>query len=64
MTLLPVPLDLVARWATLARQHGVTRRHVFDVQLVATMLGNAVPKIYTYNVSDFRQFTQIQVLVP
>lgn len=64
MTLLSAPPDLVSRWTQLARQHGVTRRHVFDVQLVAIMLGNAVSKIYTYNVADFQPFHQIQVLVP
>lgn len=64
LTLLPVPNDLIARWAQLVRQSGATRRRAFDTQLVATMLGNAVTTIYTFNTPDFQQFGQIQVLTP
>lgn len=64
MTLLPTPADLVKRWMDLVRSHPVTRQHVFDVQLVATMLGNGVRRIYTFNRGDFERFEQIDVLSP
>ena len=64
MTVLPVPLDLVDRWAELVRRYPVTGRKVFDVQLVARMLGNGVKKMYTFNVTDFKPFPEIEVLFP
>jgi toxin-antitoxin system PIN domain toxin len=64
MTLLPTPNDVVYRWITLARRHPVTRGGVFDLQLVATMLGNDVRKIYTFNRADFEPFDEIEVLAP
>ncbi len=56
LTLLPVPLDVVDRWVALLREHPVTGRHVFDVQLVATMLGNGITGLYTFNRTDFERF--------
>ncbi len=64
MTLLPVPLDIVARWTQLIRQYPVTGQKVFDIQLVAMMLGNGVSKLYTYNIADFRNVTQVQAVTP
>src|SRR5215471_15391396 len=55
--ILPVPVDIVDRWLTLLQTHPVTRARIFDVQLVATMLGNDVRRIYTFNVRDFVPFT-------
>jgi hypothetical protein len=64
LTLLPFPLDLVSRWTALLRQHSVTGRKVFDVQLVATLLANGVKKLYTFNRVDFEPLAEIEVLVP
>jgi len=64
MTLLPTPDGLVDRWVVLARQHPVTGGAVFDLQLVATMLGNGVSKIYTFDRSHFERFNEIEVLRP
>jgi predicted nucleic acid-binding protein len=64
MTLVPTPSDVVHRWITLARRHPVTRGGVFDLQLVATMLGNDIRKLYTFNRADFEPFDEIEVLVP
>ena len=64
MRLLPTPSDVVCRWIALARRHPVTRGRVFDLQLIATMLGNDVRKIYTFDRSDFESFDEIEVLVP
>ena len=44
--------------------HPVTRGRVFDCQLAATMLGNGVTHIYTYNRLDFQIIEGIEVLTP
>lgn len=64
ITLLPTPADIVKRWIDLARRFPVTRQHIFDVQIVATMLGNGVRRLYTFNRADFERFDQIEVLTP
>ena len=62
--ILPVPVDVVDRWLELLQAHPVTRARVFDLQLVATMLGNEVRSIYTFNVRDFTPFSELEVLTP
>jgi predicted nucleic acid-binding protein len=62
--ILPVPVDIVDRWLELLRTHPVIRSRIFDVQLVATMLGNEVRRIYTFNVRDFTPFPELEVLIP
>jgi predicted nucleic acid-binding protein len=64
LTLLPVPLDVVDRWVALLRQHPVTGRQVFDAQLVATMLGNGITRLYTFDRADFERFPGLEVLIP
>jgi hypothetical protein len=64
LTLLPFPLDLVSRWTALLREHPVSGRKIFDVQLVATLLANGVRRLYTFNRIDFELFTEIDVLTP
>jgi predicted nucleic acid-binding protein len=64
LIILPVPVDVVDRWIALLRRHPVTRQHIFDVQLVATMLANGVTRIYTFNVKDFQPFPEITVIEP
>jgi toxin-antitoxin system PIN domain toxin len=64
VTLLPVPTDVVSRWIDLVRRFPVTRQRIFDLQLVATMLGNGVTRLYTFNRADFEHFPQIEVLTP
>jgi predicted nucleic acid-binding protein len=65
MTLLPIPIDLVSRWIALVQQHPITGSRIFDVQIVATMLGNEVKRVYTYNTADFMGFDdEIEVLRP
>ncbi|MFW6163444.1 MAG: type II toxin-antitoxin system VapC family toxin [Planctomycetota bacterium] len=64
MAMLPVPGDVVQRWVRLVRRHPVTAGRIFDLQLIATMLGNGVHRIYTYNASDFEPFDEIEVLTP
>ena len=64
MSVIPLPLDVIDRWIALLRQHPVTGRRIFDVQLVATMLGNDVKTLHTFNRADFEPFSEIRVLTP
>jgi hypothetical protein len=52
-------VSLVGRYP----QH-VTNRKIFDAQLVATMLAHSVRRIYTFNVSDFSPFAEIEIIEP
>jgi hypothetical protein len=55
---------VVARWTEMARGWPVTGGRVFDLQLAATMLGNGVGRIYTYNTSDFEGLGTIDAIPP
>jgi predicted nucleic acid-binding protein len=37
---------------------------MFDVQIVATMLGNGIDRLYTFNLSDFVAFSEIRAVEP
>jgi predicted nucleic acid-binding protein len=54
----------VEGWLDLLRRHPVTGGEVFDLQIAATMLANGVPRIYTYNTSDFEAFKELAVSTP
>ena len=64
LTLLPMPADVVPRWIDLARKYPVTRGAIFDIQLVASMLANDVPRIYTFNRPHFEKLAELEVLTP
>jgi toxin-antitoxin system PIN domain toxin len=64
VTLLSTPADAVTRWLGLSPKYAVTGGATFDVQLIATMLGNGVRRIYTFNRAHFDQFEEIEVLTP
>jgi predicted nucleic acid-binding protein len=64
LTVLPVPLDVLDRLIALSRAHPTRGSHIFDVHLVATMLGNGVRKLHTFNTGDFDHFDEIEVLLP
>jgi predicted nucleic acid-binding protein len=51
LELIPVPADIVARWVELVRRHPVVGGDLFEIQLIATMLGNGITRIYTFNPS-------------
>ncbi|MFN8626662.1 MAG: hypothetical protein U0587_11890 [Candidatus Binatia bacterium] len=47
----------------LLRRRPVLGRQVFDLQLVATMLGNGGRRISTFNTKDFEPFQELEVIV-
>jgi predicted nucleic acid-binding protein len=48
----------------IVRRFPVTRQHIFDLQLAATILGNGVTRLYTFNPSDFKSIADLKLLVP
>lgn len=64
LSLIPVPLDVISRIADLVREHPITDGAIFDLQIAATMLGNGVRCVYTYNRSDFEKVQGLDILTP
>ncbi|MGD0382586.1 MAG: TA system VapC family ribonuclease toxin [Thermoguttaceae bacterium] len=64
LTILAVPIDVVARWVKLIRMHQVRSSAVFDTQLAATMQANGVRKIYTFDRAHFEHFSEIEIVTP
>lgn len=48
----------------LLRQLGFGSKHIYDVVLAATMLGNGIAQLYTYDVDRFQKIPGIRVLHP
>jgi predicted nucleic acid-binding protein len=62
MILLPIPVDILDRMKKLLQKYPVTGYAVFDIQLLATVLGNGIDKIYTFDRKHFERFSEIQML--
>ncbi len=64
LEVLPIPLDVVARWIDICRNHPVKGPRIYDLQIVAVMLANGVRRICTLDRSDFEPFADIIVETP
>lgn len=64
ISMLPTPVDVMGRFLALMERHAHVGQRIFDLYLVATMLGNRVRKIYTYIVKDFGAIDGIEVPQP
>lgn len=53
---------LMSKVLELLNQTSITRQHIFDLQLVATMLINGVTCIYTFNANHFSRYQEIEVI--
>jgi predicted nucleic acid-binding protein len=62
--MLPESINTFQTRKALLTKYGITNRPCFDAKIVASMIENAVPRILTFNVRDFDQFTEIKVLNP
>ncbi len=54
--------DLIPQLLKLLQRYPVSKQQIFDLQLVATMLCNGVTRLYTYDVHDFAQYSEIEIL--
>ena len=64
LRVLPVPMHTVEEIMRLLRRRPVIGADVFDLQIIATMNVNGIPRIYTFNAGDFAGFAEIDVLTP
>ena len=51
-------------WIHLLGQRAVEGAGVFDLQIIAAMLANAVQRIYTFNPGDFQVFAELTAVTP
>ena len=58
------PPDAFAEWFRLASAYRVSGRRVHDLRLVAVAMGLGASHVLTFNVDDFRAFTEITVVHP
>jgi len=64
LRVLPVPVTAVDEWMALLLRRPVTGGEIFDLQIVATMKLNGIPRIYTFNTDDFKPFQEIEAFTP
>lgn len=57
-------IDVHENVINLMHQLGFGSKHIYDVVLAATMLGNGVVQLYTYDVERFQKIPGIKVLNP
>jgi predicted nucleic acid-binding protein len=64
LRVLPVPATTVDELMALLLRRPVTGGEIFDLQIVATMKLNGIPRIYTFNTGDFEPFREIEAITP
>ena len=52
------------RWEELVTRHEVKGKNAHDARIVAAMLHHRLTHLLTFNVSDFKRFSEIPVLTP
>ena len=52
------------RWEELVTRHEVKGKNAHDARIVAAMLHHRLTHLLTFNVSDFKRFSEITVLTP
>ncbi|MFT3878569.1 MAG: hypothetical protein QM703_02790 [Gemmatales bacterium] len=61
---LPDITAMYDRWKTLVFSHHVKGTQVYDAKLVAAMLENGVSHLLTYNIADFKRYSNITIWSP
>jgi predicted nucleic acid-binding protein len=64
LRVLPVPATAVDELVALLLRNPVIGGEIFDLQIVATMKLNGIPRIYTFNSEDFKPFQEIEAFMP
>lgn len=62
--LLPYTLDVIEIWRGIIMRFSVSGKQTHDAHLIAVMQAHAITEILTFNVSDFRRFSNISALDP
>lgn len=64
VALLPETADISPAWRDLVLQHRVAGIHVHDARIAAAMIVHHVPSILTFDVDDFKRYSQVSVIDP
>ena len=56
--------NIFAEWENLVLKHNVSGKNVHDTRLVAAMLTHNITHLLTFNVKDFKRFTEIITVDP
>ena len=62
--LLPEPVAVFDRWSELIARHDVRGVNAFDTRLVAAAIVGQIETILTFNVKDFRRYSELTALHP
>jgi len=55
---------ILERWHEIVRKGGVTGKQAHDARLVAAMQRHGLTHVLTFNASDFRRYTSIELIDP
>jgi predicted nucleic acid-binding protein len=64
LTLLPDTPAVYAIWRSLVVDYSVSGVQVYDARIVATMKTHGIKNLLTFNVDDFKRYTEITVHHP
>ncbi len=56
--------EIFAEWENLVLKYNVSGKNVHDTRLVAAMLTHNITHLLTFNVKDFKRFSEINVIDP
>ena len=62
--LLPISVDVSARWLRLLKRSETLGPRVFDLQIAATLISHGISKLVTYNGKDFESIAEIEIVEP
>jgi predicted nucleic acid-binding protein len=62
--MLPETAQTYIIWENLVAKHKIVGKRAHDVRLVAVAIENKIPKLLTFDDSDFRSFTEIEAVNP
>lgn len=63
-SLLPDTPDIFPEWERLVRQHNVIGKQAHDARLVAAMDVHKLTHLLTFNIDDFKRYSEIVVVNP
>lgn len=61
---LPDTADILPQWEQLVAKHQVMGKQAHDARLVAAMLVHKVTHLLTFNIADFKRYSEITVVSP
>jgi predicted nucleic acid-binding protein len=63
-TILPDTADILPEWEQLVVKHQVLGKQAHDARLVAAMMVHRITHLLTFNIADFKRYSEITVVSP